>query len=200
MLCEPTVLGLMTGLLVRYGCSLVRQAHILTSAVITNSIHAVVVALAAAAVGAMFSSTAPDMGASGILDRYRQVTPTFLFVDTEVTYAGKQINLVPKIQELAMDLSSGYGLQKVVLIPSTITQRYPEASIPHRYDVYRSLFANQPCLSVSPSMISSQREWRETLCLNNCHSTTHFGFYILLEPAARPNASYILQGCVLHMP
>lgn len=72
------------------------------------------------------------MGASGILDRYRQVTPKFLFMDTEVFYAGRRINLVPKIQEVAADLSSGYGLQKVVLIPSTITGKDPEASIPHR--------------------------------------------------------------------
>lgn len=104
---------------------------------VTNSIHAVVIALAVAAVGAMFSSTAPDMGASGILDRYRQVTPKILFVDTEVLYAGKEINLVPKIKEIAAELSSGYGLEKVVLIPSTITEKYPDASISHRYVRYR---------------------------------------------------------------
>jgi acetoacetyl-CoA synthetase len=86
----------------------------------------------------MFSSTAPDMGASGILDRYRQVTPKLLFVDTEVTYAGKHINLVPKIEELGKDLSSGHGLEKVILIPSTITGKYPDAIIPHRYVMCRS--------------------------------------------------------------
>ncbi|KAF8518775.1 acetoacetate-CoA ligase [Gautieria morchelliformis] len=107
------------------------KPHDRIAAVITNSIHALVVALAAATVGAMFSSTAPDMGASGILDRYRQVTPKLLFVDTEVMYAGKKICLVPKIEELGNDLSSGHGLENVILIPSTVTGKYPDAIIPH---------------------------------------------------------------------
>ncbi|KAF8588734.1 acetoacetate-CoA ligase [Ramaria rubella] len=105
--------------------------HDRIAAVITNSIHALVVALAAATIGAMFSSTAPDMGTSGILDRYRQVTPRLLFVDTEVLYAGKEIDLMHKIRELDKDLSSGYGLEKVILLPSILTGKYPDASVPH---------------------------------------------------------------------
>lgn len=99
---------------------------------ITNSIHAVVLALAAATVGAMFSTTAPDMGAHGILDRYRQITPKLLFFDTEISYAGKRIDLTDKIQQVAQDLKSRYELRNVVLIPSTISGRYLDKSIPHR--------------------------------------------------------------------
>ncbi|KAF8520415.1 acetoacetate-CoA ligase [Hysterangium stoloniferum] len=105
------------------------KPHDRIAAVITNSIHAVVLALAAATVGAMFSTTAPDMGASGILDRYRQVTPKYLFADTEVLYAGRRIGLCEKIEEIAKDLSSSYGLEKVILIPSTLTGEYPRAHI-----------------------------------------------------------------------
>ena len=65
----------------------ISEAHISGSAAITNSIHAVFFALATATVGAIFPSTAPDIGASGILDRYRRVTSTVLFAATEVTYA-----------------------------------------------------------------------------------------------------------------
>jgi len=103
--------------------------------VITNSIDAIVLALAAAAVGAMFSTTAPDMGVSGILDRYRQITPKFLFVDTEVQYAGKRIDLTQKIEEVTKDLISEHGLEKTVLIPSTITGKYLNTSIPGRSEL-----------------------------------------------------------------
>jgi acetoacetyl-CoA synthetase len=101
--------------------------------VITNSVHAVILALATAAVGAMYSTTAPDMGASGILDRYRQIAPKYLFVDTEVLYAGKRIDLTANIQEVTKALSSNFSLEKVVLIPSTLTGEYPKAHITHRY-------------------------------------------------------------------
>ena len=94
-----------------------------------------VVVLAAASVGAMFSSTSPDMGVRGILDRYRQVTPKLLFVDTEVLYGGMRLDLMPKIGEISKDLFSAYHLERTVLLPSTITGKYPNAHIPQRYVV-----------------------------------------------------------------
>ncbi|HEV7738390.1 MAG TPA: hypothetical protein VGO47_13580, partial [Chlamydiales bacterium] len=90
----------------------------------------------AATVGAMFSTTAPDMGVQGILDRYRQITPKLLFVDTEVFYAGKRIDLTDKISQVARDLSSGYGLEHAILIPSTITGNNLDVSFPGRFFIF----------------------------------------------------------------
>ncbi|EPQ56899.1 acetoacetate-CoA ligase [Gloeophyllum trabeum ATCC 11539] len=90
------------------------------AAVITNSFSAVVVALATSSIGAIYTSTAADMGTQGILDRYRQIQPKFLFFDTEVVYAGKTFDLLTKISEVAKDLVPR-GLQHVILLPSTKT-------------------------------------------------------------------------------
>ncbi|KAF5351992.1 hypothetical protein D9756_007624 [Leucocoprinus leucothites] len=91
-----------------------------TLAIVANSIHPVVIALAVASIGGIFSSTATDMGVHGILDRYRQIQPKFIFSDTEVSYSGKHIDLTDKIRQVVGDLD-GYGLQQIILLPSRIT-------------------------------------------------------------------------------
>ncbi|KAF5355503.1 hypothetical protein D9758_006409 [Tetrapyrgos nigripes] len=90
--------------------------------IVTNSIHAVTIALATASVGAIFSSTATDMGTQGILDRYRQIQPKLVFAETEVFYAGKTIDLVPKVTEIIQDLSKR-GLRRAILLPSAISKK-----------------------------------------------------------------------------
>lgn len=65
-------------------------------------------------------STAPQ----GILDRYGQVLPKFVFSETEAIYAGKTIDMLLKIKEIASDLSSK-GLQHVILLPSIRTGLEP---------------------------------------------------------------------------
>ncbi|EGN99920.1 hypothetical protein SERLA73DRAFT_51824 [Serpula lacrymans var. lacrymans S7.3] len=95
--------------------------------VVTNSITAVVLVLATASIGGIFSSTATDMGTQGILDRYRQIKPKFVFIETEIVYAGKTIPLVQKASEVARDLRS-YGLERLILLPSSKTgKQLPEA-------------------------------------------------------------------------
>ncbi|KIP06965.1 hypothetical protein PHLGIDRAFT_106267 [Phlebiopsis gigantea 11061_1 CR5-6] len=92
--------------------------------VITNSIDGVVIALAVTSIGAVFSSTATDMGVQGILDRYRQIQPKFVFAETEVVYAGKTIDLMPKVTAVIRDLQS-HGLHGAILLPSSKTGKQP---------------------------------------------------------------------------
>ncbi|KAJ3555249.1 hypothetical protein NM688_g2685 [Phlebia brevispora] len=96
--------------------------RVAVEAVITNSIDAVVIALATISVGAIYSSTATDMGTQGVLDRYRQIRPKFVFAETEVVYAGKTIDLMPKLTQVIKDLQ-GHGLQRAILLPSVRTGR-----------------------------------------------------------------------------
>ncbi|KJA27864.1 hypothetical protein HYPSUDRAFT_35033 [Hypholoma sublateritium FD-334 SS-4] len=103
------------------------------AAIVTNGTNAVVIALAVASIGGIFSSTAPDMGTLGILDRYRQIQPKFVFADTEVLYAGKKVDLLPKIAEVVQHLSV-HGLERAVLLPSRLTGQ--EMTIP---DMSKSL-------------------------------------------------------------
>ncbi|CAK5265414.1 unnamed protein product [Mycena citricolor] len=88
--------------------------------VVNNTINAVVICLATASIGGIFSSTATDMGTEGILDRYRQIKPKFVFAETEITYGGKVIDLVPKITEVFRDLRE-YGLEVAVTFPSLVS-------------------------------------------------------------------------------
>jgi acetoacetyl-CoA synthetase len=107
---------------------------------LTNSTNAVVIALASASIGGIFSSTATDMGTQvgiphiilkvnntdpqnqGILDRYRQIQPKFVFAETEIFYAGKAVDLLPKVAEVVHDLAT-QGLQRAILLPSRISGR-----------------------------------------------------------------------------
>ncbi|KAL0578860.1 hypothetical protein V5O48_003140 [Marasmius crinis-equi] len=90
------------------------------AAIITNSIIAVTLALAATSIGAIFSGTATDMGQDGILDRYRQIRPKLIFSETEAQYAGKRLDLIPKAAAVIKALRDT-GLQRAILLPSTIT-------------------------------------------------------------------------------
>lgn len=74
------------------------------------------------------------------MDRYRQIRPRFLFSDTEVTYSGKQINLIDKIREVVQDLS-GHGLQQAILLPSRTTGK----------EVELKNLRNRQAILVSPS-------------------------------------------------
>ena len=58
------------------------------------------------------------------MDRYRQIKPKFVFAETEVVYAVKTIDLMPKVTAVIRDLQS-YGLQRAILLPSAKTGKQP---------------------------------------------------------------------------
>jgi acetoacetyl-CoA synthetase len=86
------------------------------AAIIANRTTSIAIALATASLGGVFTSTATDMGVKGILDRYRQVLPKFIFSETEAIYAGKTFDMIPKVSEVVQDLSSK-GLRHIILLP-----------------------------------------------------------------------------------
>ncbi|KIK09982.1 hypothetical protein K443DRAFT_127349 [Laccaria amethystina LaAM-08-1] len=70
--------------------------------------------------GVITNYTFRELREMGILDRYRQITPKFVFAEIEVSYGGKPVDLLPKVTEVIKDLSCK-GLQQAVLLPSRIT-------------------------------------------------------------------------------
>jgi acetoacetyl-CoA synthetase len=68
--------------------------------VLTNSIDCLLIFLASASIGAIFSSTSPDMGAKGLVERYSQLRPKILICETTVTYGGKVLDLRRKMSEV----------------------------------------------------------------------------------------------------
>lgn len=82
-----------------------------------NSITTFVVFLAAAAIGAPFTSCSPETGEKGILDRFLQVRPRVLFADDGVLYNNKRINCLAKVKQVAVHLKQHAGLDSLVIIP-----------------------------------------------------------------------------------
>ncbi|EXM13442.1 acetoacetate-CoA ligase [Fusarium oxysporum f. sp. vasinfectum 25433] len=87
------------------------------AAVITNSVDAMVICLAALSIGAVWSSSSPDLGPDAIHGRYGQVDPKLVFADDSYVYAGKLVKLGHRIEQWAERLGkSGTQLRNVVVI------------------------------------------------------------------------------------
>lgn len=78
-----------------------------------NSPEAVVTMLAASMIGAVFTSTSPDFGVAGVLDRFGQVAPKVLVVTDGYVYAGKQRRLLERVSDVVAGLPS---LTSVVVV------------------------------------------------------------------------------------
>jgi acetoacetyl-CoA synthetase len=86
-------------------------------AVLTNSIDCLLILLAAGCIGAIFSSTSPEMGAKGIVERFIQLRPKILLCETEIFYAGKRLDLRAKLAEAIVALEKSVPeLQCVVVV------------------------------------------------------------------------------------
>jgi len=79
-----------------------------------NMPETVVAALAASAIGAVWSSCSPDFGVQGVLDRFGQIEPKVLFCPDGYFYNGKQIDTLPRAREFTAALPS---LRKIVVVP-----------------------------------------------------------------------------------
>ena len=79
-----------------------------------NAPETIIVLLAAASIGAVFSSASPDFGVQGVLDRFGQIAPKVLFVCDGYRYDGKRIDCLGKAAEVAARLP---GLVCTVVVP-----------------------------------------------------------------------------------
>ena len=79
-----------------------------------NIPEAVVAMLGAASLGAVWSSSSPDFGIKGVLDRFRQIEPKVLLAADGYQYNGKRINSLDKLKEILTELPS---VEKVVVVP-----------------------------------------------------------------------------------
>jgi acetoacetyl-CoA synthetase len=79
-----------------------------------NVVETMVLMLAASSIGAVFSSTSPDFGAAGVLDRFGQIEPTVLVAVSGYRYGGKQIDCREKLAEVMAGLP---GVRRTVVLP-----------------------------------------------------------------------------------
>lgn len=71
-----------------------------------NRSETVIAFLACASIGAIWSSCAPDMGVSVVLDRFKQIEPKLLFAVDSYSYNGKQHDRTDVVTQLISGLPS----------------------------------------------------------------------------------------------
>jgi acetoacetyl-CoA synthetase len=96
------------------------------AALLPNQPETVIAMLAAASIGAIFSSCSPDFGAPGILDRFGQIEPAVLIGIEGYGYAGRWHGCLDVLAEVASKLPS---LRKLVVVPGEI-ERARERALP----------------------------------------------------------------------
>jgi acetoacetyl-CoA synthetase len=112
---------------------------------VANHTNALVAMLAATSRGAVWTAISPDTGVHAVLDRLRQIEPTLLFVDNAAFYNGRSHPVLPKVTEIARDLTS---LQAVVVFPTVASVKFDVSSIPvasgktYDYETFTSLRSN----------------------------------------------------------
>lgn len=73
-----------------------------------------VVMLAAASLGAVFSSCSPDFGVGGVLDRFGQIEPVLLFATDAYAYGGKHHDCLDRLGDIRAGLPT---VTTTVLVP-----------------------------------------------------------------------------------
>jgi acetoacetyl-CoA synthetase len=80
---------------------------------VANVPEALIAALAAASLGAVWSSCSPDFGVQGVLDRFGQIEPTVFVAVAGYYYAGKYHDCRERVRDIAAQLPT---LKQVVVI------------------------------------------------------------------------------------
>ena len=83
------------------------------AAFMPNRPETVIFMLAAASLGAVFSSCSPDFGVSGVLDRFGQIRPRVLLCCDGYVYGGKRIDTRARTAEILAGLP---GVERVLVV------------------------------------------------------------------------------------
>ncbi len=84
------------------------------AAYMPNMPETVIAMLAAASIGAIFTSASPDFGVQGVLDRFGQTEPKVLIACDGYYYGGKTVDVLDKLGEIVGQLPS---VKRVVVVP-----------------------------------------------------------------------------------
>ena len=84
------------------------------AAFMPNTWQTVAGMLAASSLGATWSSCSPDFGTQGVIDRFGQIEPKVLIAAAGYRYAGKNLDLTSKLNEILERLPS---LQQLIIVP-----------------------------------------------------------------------------------
>jgi acetoacetyl-CoA synthetase len=97
------------------------------AAMMPNMPETVAAMLAAASLGAVWSSCSPDFGVQGVLDRFGQIEPVIFIAPDGYWYAGKQNDVSAKAKEIVAKLPS---VRATILVDYLGTARQAANAIP----------------------------------------------------------------------
>jgi acetoacetyl-CoA synthetase len=83
-----------------------------------NMPEAIIAMLAAASIGAVWSSCSPDFGVRGVVDRFGQIEPKVLFTADGYFYNGKKHDSLGRVAEILEALPT---VERVIVVPYTET-------------------------------------------------------------------------------
>ena len=106
---------------------------------IPNMPEAIIAMLAAASIGAIWSSSCPDFGIKGVLDRFTQIEPKIIFAANGYYYNGKTFDSLDKLQGILTNLPS---VEKVVVVG--YTQEDPDLSQIENGILYSDFISKSP--------------------------------------------------------
>jgi acetoacetyl-CoA synthetase len=108
---------------------------------IGHNTNAVVAALAAISLGAIWTAVSPDTGVGAVLDRLQQIEPVVLFADNASLYNGKTHTTTEKVREIVASLPKLEALVVFEAIPGTdiqaqISSLKPPAGSSYSYEEF----------------------------------------------------------------
>ena len=109
------------------------------SGFIPNIPEAIIAMLASASIGAIWSSSSPDFGIKGVLDRFSQIEPKIIFAANGYVYNGKTFDSLDKLQSILTNLPS---VEKVVVVG--YTEENPDISQIENAILYSDFTSKSP--------------------------------------------------------
>jgi len=104
-----------------------------------NMPETVIAMLAAASLGAIWSSCSPDFGVQGVLDRFGQIEPKVLFCPDGYHYNGRAHDSLARVAEFSAQLPT---LEAIVVVP--YIGEAPDISALDKASLFDDFIANQP--------------------------------------------------------
>ena len=117
-----------------------------------NSIEAVEVMLAAASIGAVFSSASPDFGTNGVVDRFGQIEPVVLVAVDGYRYNGRDFDCLERLAEIRARLTS-------VTTTVVVRAHRPDGGIPNGTLDYEEFVASGASRHVEPIRCAFDHPW-----------------------------------------
>ncbi|MDP2365024.1 MAG: AMP-binding protein, partial [Ignavibacteria bacterium] len=111
---------------------------------VTNYPESVIAMLAATSLGAIWSSTSPDFGIEGVLDRFSQIEPKIFFAIESYNYSGKKIDCKEKMGQIKENIPS---IEKIIVIKEfddllEIDNQIIDTSLTSNFIYFNDLLAN----------------------------------------------------------